>query len=393
MKYTDNVIPAMTSNTAPSGVASASSIWNTSYQPYLAFDKNTTSVSMAWVSQAGIQTGWLSYCFKTPKIITKYSITARNGADRGDVKNWTFEGSNNGVNWVVLDIKTNQIGWSIAEKRSYTFNNLSSYLYYRINISEVIIAGGSNYITIGELEMFENLYEKKYLITTEDNKIISVSPKKIIDLVPIMTSTTSPSGQVFYSSSYSAGFTVFNKSSSGLWDVSGTMGNAYVGYTFPVKQTVNRYSIKSANSTSYNAAPKTWRLEASNDKVNWVTLDTQTDQTNWGVLQTRTFDIDNETPFLSYRIYVVINNGNTGWIYIGNIYFFQMINQSITLLEEQSAINFEAYGMEKDTIIDFHEQTGTIKNNVSTNTALASGKVFKQKIDTSKVPIKKVLII
>ena len=55
-----------------------------------------------------------------------------------DPKDWTFEGSNNGTNWTVLDTQTNQ-SFSDAsmngELKQYNFINTTEYRYYRLNVS------------------------------------------------------------------------------------------------------------------------------------------------------------------------------------------------------------------------------------------------------------------
>lgn len=234
----------------------------------------------------------------------------------------------------------------------------------------------------------------KFLITTEDNSAYSLVPSETIDLVPKMTSNTAPSGQVIYRNYYSSNYPwyVFNKSTAGHWSPpSGNIVNQYVGYTFPEKQIVNRYSVQFTNSSSFGAAPKEWRLEASSDGLDWITIDTQTDQTNWSTLESRTFDIDNTTPYLSYRIYFLSNNGDASWLYIGSIYFIQIINPSLILLDDSES-NFLNHGMGKG-YIEMHSRISNKKYINSTTIELGSGKVFKQMIDTSKGSIKQVEIV
>lgn len=73
--YYENVlttkIPTMTSNTTPSGTASASSIWGGGLEAYKAFDNNN---STAWASASGKSTGeWLQYTFTNEvKILKMY---------------------------------------------------------------------------------------------------------------------------------------------------------------------------------------------------------------------------------------------------------------------------------------------------------------------------------
>jgi hypothetical protein len=149
-----NIIPTMTSNTAPSGVASASG-FSSGYEPWRAFDKTTPS---AWLVDP--PQSWLSYQFTSAKNIKKYIITgvdstvAPNHSLNRNPKAWTFEGSNDGTNWKILDARENKT-WNNAEKKSFNINNNESFLYYRINVSSNVGGTADTHLVVTELEMFE----------------------------------------------------------------------------------------------------------------------------------------------------------------------------------------------------------------------------------------------
>jgi hypothetical protein len=145
-------IPQMSSNTTPSGVAAASSV-QSGFSIWNAFDRNTGT---AWQSNTS-NSGWLSYQFPTGRIIKRYGFFT-NANNTGNIRTWTFEGSNNGSTWVVLDTQTNFV---TGASTFFSFDisaNTTSYTFYRINITAVQ-TGGSN-PSIVELEMSEvtNLY-------------------------------------------------------------------------------------------------------------------------------------------------------------------------------------------------------------------------------------------
>lgn len=158
VQYTENVIPPMTSNTSPSGVASESSKYNGSYAAWRAFDGGTSKEAEAWVTANGTVTGWLEYDFPEAKKITKYTILPR--AEYVDVnlkqvpKSWTFEAWNEqNSTWDVLDSQQNISNWESNVKKEFTFTNTNLYTKYRINISAN--NGYPNHTSIGELEMME----------------------------------------------------------------------------------------------------------------------------------------------------------------------------------------------------------------------------------------------
>jgi hypothetical protein len=177
--YTDNVIPTMTSNTASSGIASASGIWSDDYKPWKAFN-GTNNPGEYWAASFR-SVGWLQYDFQTEKVITAYAVTNQNGGYyvEQSPKDWTFEGSNDGVIWTILDTRNNQTGWANSERRFYTFNNNNGYSKYRINVTTIVTAPNqsSNFtLTIGELEMMENaVTSPTSLTTTPGDSQISLS--------------------------------------------------------------------------------------------------------------------------------------------------------------------------------------------------------------------------
>jgi hypothetical protein len=140
-----NVIPRMTSNTTPSGVANGSATQN---QFYYAFDGTVTDFG----TPASTPSGWVSYQFTSPRVIKQYSIRSNTGGYCP--KNWTFEGSNDGSSWTVLDTQTNIANWVTAngDQRTFNISNTNSYYYYRLNVTAV---NGGDHVVISELAMSE----------------------------------------------------------------------------------------------------------------------------------------------------------------------------------------------------------------------------------------------
>lgn len=123
-----------------------------------AFDDVNSSVAG---SNPGWQTGsrtssWIQVSFAEGLIVGRYKISCYGTPMTSDgsqmPKSWTFEGSNDGVNWTVLDTRSNEINWSHLESRMYSCVNASRYSNYRIN---VLSNNGSSRIAIGEIELFQ----------------------------------------------------------------------------------------------------------------------------------------------------------------------------------------------------------------------------------------------
>jgi len=147
MKTSD--IPIMTSNTVPSGTVAVSS-YHTSFPAYLAFDKSTSTM---WSTLSPTTTGWLSYKFIVSKMIKSYKITPFAIPSRAP-KTWTFEGSNDGSSWTVLDSQT-VTNWVASTSKLFYISNIQAFLYYRINITAN--NGDSELLQISEFDMFEGV--------------------------------------------------------------------------------------------------------------------------------------------------------------------------------------------------------------------------------------------
>ncbi|WP_427051181.1 discoidin domain-containing protein [Paenibacillus sp. TC-CSREp1] len=217
----NNAIPNMTSNTSPSGVASASSMYVgvSTYEPWKAFNGTSSDGSDGWATENGKVSGWLAYKFTNPINIYKYAITSRNSAESGAhsidsaPKTWTFEGSNDGDNWVVLDTRVNVTGWNINETKNFELERkyISNFVHYRLNISEN--NGWGSFTCFAELRLFEI----KIISTSGWSTVSTTSPpentfinegmgdlsildRKSMDIVQVMTNTGDlGSGKVFKS--------------------------------------------------------------------------------------------------------------------------------------------------------------------------------------------------
>jgi len=128
-----NLIPEMTSNVAPSGVARASSIYTSNYEPWQVF--NSHSNDYYWNSITN--TGWIEYQFPEKTIVDKYMLKARQLTVYNDAmpRDWKFEGFD-GTKWVTLDTQTRQTNWGVYQSRTYLFVNTVAYSKYRLNTSK-----------------------------------------------------------------------------------------------------------------------------------------------------------------------------------------------------------------------------------------------------------------
>lgn len=127
----------MTSNNLPCPyVASASS----EAPPDLAFRcfDGTETAGFSWRTDWET-TGFLKIYLGPTQLYTLYEYQITFSADQNTTyapKDWTLEGSHNGVDWDVLDAVAGEVGWSQGEKRTFVCDvKTTPYLFYKINIS------------------------------------------------------------------------------------------------------------------------------------------------------------------------------------------------------------------------------------------------------------------
>lgn len=98
---------------------------------------------------------WLRINFNWAIVIRAIAITAGSNASICP-KSWTWEGSNDGSAWTVIDTQTNVANWTNTERRYYTFQNGTAYLYYRINVTNVENTSfGTGYTAIDLLQLYD----------------------------------------------------------------------------------------------------------------------------------------------------------------------------------------------------------------------------------------------
>ena len=323
-----NAIPQMTSPTTPSGIATSSSNYDGNYVAWMAFNRNQAT-NYGWLSN-NIPTAWLKYQFPSAMTIIKYTIKGYAASQANMTympKAWTFEGSNNDVNWTVLDTQTNQTGWLQSEKRSYSFSNSTSYLYYRLNITQ----SNATWVGLDEMEMFDStpvrMAEIPMNASATPNGIFNfikvdkglliadrviqhsiswdtinsgglIEGKNIAtDLCNGGTITASPNENVSYGKA-KAFDNLLNVGSDMWW---ATDLPAWIQYNFTSAVVVNSISMLGYTNSSYD--PKDIDVLGSNDGTNYTLLYTNASlpHLNGGWV---TVYFNNTTSYSQYKIYI-----------------------------------------------------------------------------------------
>ncbi|MGM1044907.1 MAG: SPRY domain-containing protein [Bacillota bacterium] len=143
---TTNAIPVMRSNTLPSGVVSTNSEIGGNVA-WRAFDDIDTSNSY-WQSLNNSYPIYLEYEFEKQKRIGSYALIVHSAAY--SPKNWTFEGSINGVTWDVLDAQSTALVANVLT--TFNLNKTGRYKKYRLNITAT---NGATTTMISGFRMYE----------------------------------------------------------------------------------------------------------------------------------------------------------------------------------------------------------------------------------------------
>ncbi|MBI5449097.1 discoidin domain-containing protein [Candidatus Gottesmanbacteria bacterium] len=102
---------------------------------------------------AGPSGGWWKYDFGAgvTKAIAKYVMYGWDAASNAP-KTWTFEGSNNNVNWTILDTQKNVV-WADGEAKMFLISKPVAYRYYRLNIAAAGKGGSARLLELKLLEL------------------------------------------------------------------------------------------------------------------------------------------------------------------------------------------------------------------------------------------------
>lgn len=99
----------------------------------------------------GPTAAWIRYVMYEPLVVVKYSIHRRDDIPGRNPSAWTFEGSQEGTGWTVLDTQSGVTWPTSGETKVFELDNEEPYAYYRLNITAN--SGESQYVSVNELAL------------------------------------------------------------------------------------------------------------------------------------------------------------------------------------------------------------------------------------------------
>lgn len=434
----DIVEKPMTSKTTPSPyVVSASSEYGSTRSAHYVFNKTlATTADASWAS-SGVP-AWVQIFVAKKYIVTEYKLSARavtvDATTSGMPKDFQLLGSNDGVDWTVLDNRNGITGWINSETRAFTTSNKSEFSYFRLNVTQT---NGHTDVILDEMALFGYEPTNKFLISSGDK---SYSYRGFgVNMTNYFTFDEA-SGNVTDSKGTAVG-TV-----SGATRVQGWNGEGYALRFNAVANTVvfnsmivnpNNFTIRfkiylsslvrgRVLNTLTTSTPMGIALDLTeNGVLNFYYYNTNTSychllapflQTNtWNDITISVDDInkvcklyvneqmvDKTSKIISFTGGANFTIGGSklgvnGFLgQIDNLEIYNDViephNKLINLSYTDTTKGFIEHGIEKGDSVDLESAIGGVLYYSNQSEALGGGKVFKQKIDTSKNPIKIVSI-
>jgi hypothetical protein len=309
-----SLIPIMTSNTVPSGEAFANQVYDVATYPiYNAFNGKNTTYTDAWVSSTLATTSspvYIGYDFKIGNVINSYSISATMNY-KWNPKDWKFQGSNDGTNWIDLHQVTGEVFTSLGQTKYYDFINETPYQKYRLYVTNCDSA--NSYFGIGEFGMYYTTISNKTLIRSlsggcayaDANFTYNNSPTSITTNA---TNNSATIGNIFNGSpSLATGITLSVLSTNRI----------YVEFKYASTMTLKGIQLYSHLASNGYEPAKDFTLVGSNDNfATEIVIKTGTNNpVGTDFAGTTILFTDNDKSFTSYRLYIdswYAGNGGDG---------------------------------------------------------------------------------
>ena len=105
--------------------------------------ENTPNESLSKLTDGNLSTKWLDFSATSwvqfasaiGQKWNTYEITSANDAPERDPKAWTISGSNDGIKWIVLDTRIDELWNGRSLTRTFLFTNANAYIFYKWDIT------------------------------------------------------------------------------------------------------------------------------------------------------------------------------------------------------------------------------------------------------------------
>ena len=149
-------VPVMTSNTTPSGVASASSVYSSASPAYYVFDKNSDT---RWqdTNTSSNKSSWIDYQFTQSAKFYAFDVSFVYTSGRNQVFDFKIQGSANGTDYYDMLLVSNaDVGVKSDYSKELLISNRNSYNHCRLYLDADTLYNGSTayYSLVKELQFY-----------------------------------------------------------------------------------------------------------------------------------------------------------------------------------------------------------------------------------------------
>lgn len=313
-----NLVPKLSSNSQDGYEVTASSCYNSDHKPFYVFDNNA---STKWGTKAPENNNpeWLQINLPTANICNVVTISARPEGDniyKETPTEFDIQGSNDGESWDTLTSQTGVTWTSNGQTQSFSFENETAYLYYRILMkNNTYIASGTNKpYSFGEIAFINRVREYKRYLDKYDYLVPKMSSNSQNGY--IASANNESYGQKLY-----AAFEAFNREISDRSSWGTTVKPAWLQIELSEAKKANVLKVSGAFS---GEEPTTFTLYGSNDGTNWRSL-LSSGVLTWTHNETKTWELEGTTAYKYYRLGDIVNTRNS-WVDIAE---FQLIYKDL----------------------------------------------------------------
>ncbi len=253
----------------------------------LLFDGNASTKFLTGMRPSAQNPAWVSFSFSSAVTVGVYSLTSANDESGRDPSAWRLLASDDGVNYTTVDSRSGQSFSSRGQLKEYQIANPAPHRYYKL---EITANQGADKTQLADLRL-------------GSGQNMNGEITHLVDLATVQGSDDfkpTENKSLLFDSNASTKFLTGMRPSA--------QNPAWVSFSFPSAVTVGVYSLTSANDLS-ERDPLAWRLLASDDGVNYITVDSRSGQSFSGRGQQNEYQIANPAPYRYYKLAITENHG------------------------------------------------------------------------------------
>lgn len=146
------------------------------------------------------------------------------------------------------------------------------------------------------------------------------------NVIPTMTSNTSPMGEAKASSIFALewqAFKAFDNIAESGWVTDSKTSKGWLEYDFQTPKCIAKYTLTPRSKGA--EYPKDWTFEAWDEESStWIVLDTRSNVDNWTLTSKKEFTFSNTVYYSKYRINITA--GHSNFVGIGQLEMMEVIN-------------------------------------------------------------------